>query len=334
MLNLKLKKLSEDELVSRIKKCLDACDADELKMMKFSGLLNDMIPDEHGLKLRLVTLAKNGYVPQLEKLKMSDQPTSKLEKLATQFSKSTGFSYEASYETFRLMAKAMQFKSERIAAVSETPTLRIVPPMGGNFSQKHFGEGTLQMNTPVLAQETTAKPMASDSNGKLKKRRIRNKLNLWAYLIWLIVVPVAASILYFEYGQWNAFIAFGMKAYRDLNLSNPWIAAIGVGITLSTLLPISVNWISKKNLISFYPMLLLGWEMVLFTMGQKGDVDYMGMQLATGLVLFVSFALLGATAYRLPKGAYEYTAYRALVPYYLSAVVWLGGQFIFYARLI
>jgi len=334
MLNLKLKKLSEEELVSRIKKCLDACDADELKMMKFSGLLNDMIPDEHGLKLRLVTLAKNGYVSQLEKLKSSDQAAIKVEKLASQFAKSTGFSYEVSYETLRLMAKAMQVKSEKLAPIGETPALRIVPPMGGNFSQKHFGEGTQQLNTPIQSQQSANRAIAPEVNGKLKKRRVRNKLNLWAYLIWLVGMPLAASVLYFEYGQWDAFIAFGMKTINDLNLSNPWIAAIGLGVTLATLLPISVNWISKKNLISFYPMLLLGWEMVLFTMGQNGDVNYMAMQLATGLVLFGSFALLGSTAYRLPKGAYEYTAYRALVPYYLSALVWLGGQFIFYARLI
>lgn len=334
MLNLKLKRLSEEELVSRIKKCLDACDAEELKMMKFSGLLNDMIPDEHGLKLRLVTLAKNGYVPQLEKLKTSDQPASKLEKLASQFSKSTGFTYEASYETFRLMASAMQFKAEKLKPVNDAPTLRIVPPTGGNFSQKHFGEGTNPTAAPLLAQNAAVKVNTTEENGKYKKRRVRNKLNLVAYLMWLVGVPIAAFVLYLEYGQLSAMTEFGMKTLNDLTLSNPWIAAIGIGVTLSTLLPISVNWISKKNLISFYPMLLLGWEMMLFTMGQKGDVNYMGMQLATGVVLFISFALLGATSYRLPRDAYEYTAYRAIWPYYLSAVVWLGGQFIYYARLI
>lgn len=317
MVSLKPRQMQDDEIVSHLKTVLDACDADELKTKKFVGLLNDHIPYRQGLKIRLELIAKNGYIDELKKMKKANDPARKIDKMALDFSKTYGFMHEETIATFNLLARALSVK---IVEQRET-TLRIVDAVQssqGNFSKKHLPE-----EKEVKVPKTL-----------VKKRFIRNRMNLWLYLLYLVALPVLFYVLLEHFGV-TEVVQNQVKGVVTFPIHlNQWFVGSLIATGFVVMLPYAVNWTFKFNLLGIYPLIMLLVQIVLFSLQPAMPQFYSVAQAALGGIQLLSFSILAFYAMRLPKGANEYTAQRALLPYYLSGAIWLMGQYVFYGKLI
>lgn len=318
MLSFKPRQLSEAELIEKIKIILDQCEVSDYKTKKFVGLLYDHIPYQTGLKIRLELIAKHGYLEQLIKLKKETNATQKLEKLTMQFSKAFGFVYEEAASTFQLLSQSLAIKT----AVSSEPTLKIVTSVQGNFSKKHF-------EAPKPAQTTQVGSKApNQTQASLNKGRIKNPMNLFLYLLLLVVIPAGYVLIQRQYGDFLGLRDFMQDYFGSTQITDTW--KVGIGIILGSLIlaPPLFKWAFKSNIISVYPLLMLVIQGVLYTIEPNFHDMFGVFQLALGGLTFVSFAVLGFYAYRLPKGTKTHVSYQALWPYYLTTLIWLGGQYL------
>lgn len=317
MVSIRPRQMQDEEIVSHLKTVLEACDADELKSKKFVGLLNDHIPYNQGLKIRLELIAKNGYIDELKKMKRANDPIKKIDKMAQDFSKTYGFRHEESIATFNLLARALSLK----AIAQRETTLRIVDAVQssqGNFSKKHLPE-----------EKEVKIPMTP-----IKKRFIRNKANLWLYLLYLVALPVAFYVLLEHFGITEEVLSQVKSVVTFPIHLNRWFIGALIVTFFMVMLPFAANWTFKFNLLGIYPMIMLLVQVVLFSIQPAMPQFYSVAQVVLGGILMLSFAILAFYAMRLPKGANEYTAQRALLPYYLSGAIWLMGQYVFYGKLI
>lgn len=317
MLSFKPRQLSEADLVEKLKIILNQCEVSDYKTKKFVGLLYDHIPYQTGLKIRLELIAKHGYLEQLIKLKRESNPTQKLEKLIKQFSITFGFVYEEAASTFQLLSQSLELEIKKV--VQSEPTLRIVSSVQGNFSKKHF-------------QPTETAPKASTEQAKAQpvqgKRSIKNPLNLFLYLLLLTVIPVGYTLIQRQYGDFLALGDFIRIYFGNTEIVDAW--KVSIAIILGTLIfaPPVFRWAFKSNVMTIYPLLMLVIQGVLYTIYPKFPDLFGVFQLALGGLTFVSFAVLGFYAYRLPKSNKTHLSYQALWPYYLTALIWLGGQYL------
>ncbi len=334
MLSLKPRQMSDDELVQKLKLVLNACDASELKTKKFVGLLNDYIAYNSGLKIRLELLGKAGYIEQLQKLKKETNQQGKIEKLALNFTREYGFIYEESLDTFNLLIRAMAFKSTNL----DTTTLKIVSSVQsgqGNFSKKHIAvEEVRPINEVASAQSKSQSQdtLKSETAGKpqiAKKRKfVRNKFNLGLYLILLTMIPIGFYTLQSKYGAFTKVIDV-MKQYFYWPVYNNANAISILVITLAVVgIPFIVNKLFKFNILGFYPLAMLLIQILLITVQPRVPELYLYLQSVIGIIVLASFSLLGFYSIRLPKGAKEYTASRAIMPYYLMTAIWFVSQYI------
>ena len=317
MISIKPKQMRDDEIVDHLKIILDSCDAEDLKSKKFVGLLNDHIPYNQGLKVRLELIAKNGYIDELKKMNRVSDPTDKLNKMATSFSRTYGFVHEESIATFNLLAKALSVKS----LSQNTASLKIVHAVqsgGGNFSKKHLPEEkVVKIETPVI-----------------KKRFIRNKVNLLLYILYIAAIPIGFYLL-LDHFKMIALVTEHLKGIMTFPLHlNSWFIGSLIATGMVVMLPFAANWTFKFNLMGFYPLIMLLAQVVLFSLQPAMPQFYSVMQASLGAVMLISFIIVAFYAMRLPKGANEYTAQRAILPYYLSAAIWFMGQYVFYGKLI
>ena len=355
MLSFKPRQLNEEGIVEKLKEVYALCDAEDFKTKKFVGLINDYIPYQSGLKIRLEWMGKQGYIEQLEKLKKEYNPSAKIEKMAIQFAKEYGFIAEESYKTFTMMARAMSMKT----AIPQNASLKIVTSVQGaqgNFSKKHIqtdetsrlnivqpGDGSATGAARVGAANTgTANSGAGGGSTKgqasnlpkIKRKFVRNKTNLWLYVFYLLMIPVGYYTLYDNFGSANRVFALVTDTIKLPIYSDPWFIGLVIATSVATLLPVLGKWAFKLNVVSLYPLLMLLAQVVLVSIEAKFPLFVMGFQLVIGLGMLASFAVLGAYAMRLPKGAKEYLAYQSITPYYLSAIIWFIGQYIVMARVI
>lgn len=335
MLSLKPRQLTEEDIVEKLKSIIELCDLEDYKTKKFVGLLHDYIPYQSGLKVRLELLGKHGVIEQLFKLKKETNQSIKIEKMATQFSKEYGFVYEECLKSIHLMAKAMALNPE----MPKTASLKIVTSVQtaqGNFSKKHIATDTPQTGPIVSTPDSTAAKSSLPPNGKTavkaKRKFVRNKFNLWAYLILIVAIPLGYYTLHYNLGQ--------VFTIRDVVVTNvtypvyldPWFTGTLIATAVMILLPVIANWAFKLNVVSLYPLLVLLAEVILASIEPKFPEFTIGFQMVMGIGLLLSFMVLGFYAMRLPKGAKEYVSYKALVPYYMSTVIWLLGQYIVFQR--
>lgn len=317
MISIKPKQMRDDEIVDHLKKILDSCDIEELKSKKFVGLLNDHIPYNQGLKIRLELIAKNGYVDELRKLSRASDHSDKLGKMASSFSRTYGFVYEESIATFNLLAQALSVKANS----QNVATLKIVHAVqsgGGNFSKKHLPEEKEVKVVPPI----------------IKKRFIRNKLNLFLYILYIVAIPIGFYLM-LDYFEMISVVTEHLKGVMTFPLHlNSWFIGSLIATGMVVMLPYAANWTFKFNLLGFYPLIMLLAQVVLFSLQPAMPQTYSVMQASLGAVMVISFLIIAFYAMRLPKGANEYTAQRAIFPYYLTAAIWLMGQYVFYGKLI
>lgn len=361
MISLKPKSMSESELIEQLKLVLTTCDAHDYKTKKFVGLLNDFIPYQTGLKIRLELLAKSGLIEQLSKIKKDAHSSSKIEKMAIQFSKEYGFIYEESYHTISLVAKALQINH----TVTSAPSLRIVSAVQGNFSKNHMknepanppqtsgmkvrskpsdkaqnGFGQSPSGLPPSGLPSSGLPLNGQYlNGQtpsgqpliMKKRFIRSRWNLTMYVLILLAIPLGYLGLQFQFGTLVETFQSFRTLVLPLSLENPWISGLLVGTIIAIALPYIFKWAFKKNVLSYYPTVIFISQLAI---GTIGGLETALVQMGLGVGLFASFGVLAAYAMRLPKGAKEFVAYKALMPYALSVVIWLVGQYVVFYRLV
>ncbi|OJV65950.1 MAG: hypothetical protein BGO41_08425 [Clostridiales bacterium 38-18] len=346
MLSFKPRQISENEIVEKIKAALDACDSSELKTKKFVGLLNDFIPYENGLKMRLELLAKAGYIDQIDKLKRDQGNDPKIEKMAQAFSKEYGFVLEESLNTIRLIMKAKAFSK---VTRQNTPALKIVSAVQtqGNFSKKHLQsepstnlnteqpEGKIQLNqsTP-LNLEVKPADKAVPGQRISRKKWVRNKRNLISYLFLLMAIPIGYYTLLSNHGAVVGTIAILDQFFSWPIAFEPNVISLLIISGVMTLAPFVVNKVKKLNILGFYPLVLLGIEVILTALSSKLPAYFTVVQFGIGVCLFLSFLILGFYAMHLPKGAKEYTAYRSLLPYYLMTGLWLGAQYLILSKVV
>lgn len=331
MLSLKPRQMSDDELVQKLKLVLNACDTSELKTKKFVGLLNDYIAYNSGLKIRLELLGKAGYIEQLQKLKKETNQQGKIEKLALNFTREYGFIYEESLDTFSLLTRAMAFKSTNL----ETTTLKIVSSVQsgqGNFSKKHIAAEEVRpinVNASVVSKSQTLKSETMGTTLPAKKRKfVRNKFNLGLYLLLLTMIPIGFYTLQSHFGAFTQVIDI-MKQYFYWPVYNNANTISILVITLAVVsIPFIVNKLFKFNLLGFYPLVMLLIQILLITVQPRVPELYLYLQSVIGIIVLASFSLLGFYSIRLPKGAKEYTASRAIMPYYLMTAIWFVSQYI------
>ena len=333
MISLKPKAMSETELIDQLKKVLDACDGADYGTKKFVGLLNDYIPYQTGLKTRLELLGKSGAIEQMTKIKKDAHASSKVEKIALQFSKEYGFIYEESYHTLSLVAKALQLNH----TITTAPSLRIVSSVQGNFSKNHIKPEVAQgQNSPSTPKSTLTVHSASSRTQSSspqpivgKKRFIRSKGYLTMYLLILFSIPLGYIGLQLQSGQLNETLSTFRDVMMPLSFDNPWVIGLISLTMIATVLPYVVKAAFKKNILSYYPTVIFLSQMLLATVG---GLEVALVQLGIGVLLFGSFAILGAYVMRLPRGAKEYVAYKALLPYSLSVAIWLVGQYVIFYK--
>ena len=337
MISLKPKAMSETELIDQLKKVLDVCDVADYGTKKFVGLLNDYIPYQTGLKTRLELLGKSGAIEQMTKIKKDAHASSKVEKIALQFSKEYGFIYEESYHTLSLVAKALQLNH----TVTTAPSLRIVSSVQGNFSKNHIKPDAAQEQKSQTSSSSTSKStltvhsapahaQASSPQQMLgKKRFIRSKGYLTMYLLILFSIPLGFLGLQIQSGQLNETISTFKDVMMPLSIENPWVIGLISLTFIATVLPYVIKAAFKKNILSYYPTVIFLSQMLLATVG---GLEIALVQLGIGVLLFGSFAILGAYVMRLPRGAKEYVAYKALLPYSLSVTIWLVGQYVIFYK--
>ena len=343
MLSLKPRQLTEEGIIEKLKTIIDLCDSDDYKTKKFVGLLHDYIPYHSGLKIRLELLGKQGYIDQLIKLKKENNQSLKIEKMASQFSKDYGFIYEECLKSISLMAKAMSLNPE----MPKTASLKIVSTVQtaqGNFSKKHIASESASpsIGTTGTTASTTAavgsspKVVSANANDSLsknyKKKFVRNKFNLWAYLLLIVAIPVGYYTLNYNYDQLRPIYELVLSSATLPIYLDPWFTGTMIATGTLILIPVIANWAFKLNVVSLYPFLALLAEVVLASISPKFPNFTIGFQLMMGIGMLLSFIVLAFYAMRLPKGAKEYLSYKALVPYYLSTTIWLLGQTIIYQR--
>ncbi len=346
MLSFKPRQISEDEIVKKIKAALDACDSSELKTKKFVGLLNDFIPYENGLKMRLELLAKAGYIDQIDKLKRDQVNDQKIEKMAQAFSKEYGFVIDESLKTIRLIMKAKAFNK---VTHQNAPALKIVSAVQvqGNFSKKHIqteAESNVNLNSSSVLDEGVSKlKQSSNQNSneaskqiqrKRPKKWVRNKRNLIAYLFLLVALPIGYYTLLVNNNALVETMAILDQFFSWPLTFEPNVIALIIISGVMTMAPFVANKLKKMNILGFYPLVLLGIEVILTALSTKLPAYFTVIQFGIGVCLFLSFLVLGFYAMRLPKGAKEYTAYRSILPYYLMTGLWLGAQYLAISKVV
>lgn len=322
MLSLRDLKQSESDVVKAVKTAIDACDAEDLKSKKFVGLLNDYIKDQYGLKNRLEIMGKIGMISMIGKTLKESNPTPKLEKMALQFSKTYGFTQEVTSNTFDILTMAISDKK----SVSPV-TLKIVEPVHvvqGGFSKKHFTQSSPPPSTAKIQTNGLATPK--------KRKWVRNTFNLWAYVLLILVIPLSYIGLNVYFDKLPILKdVFFTRFHPHFYVETPFV--IAAVITLTTIVtPYAINRFGKKNSLSYYPLLSLLFQVITFQLASTHLSFYMDLQMLFGLGTLVSFGILGFYAMRLPKGAFDYTAYRSIGPYYWVTSIWLLGQYIVYSR--
>ncbi|GAB6106386.1 hypothetical protein [Fusibacter bizertensis] len=333
MISLKPRQMTEEEIVKKLEIVLNSCDAAELKTKKFVGLLNDHIAYNNGLKVRLELLGKAGYIEQLQKMRKDTNNQAKVEKLAVNFAKEYGFIYEECLDTFQLLVRAMAFKPMRL----ETPALKIVSSVQtgqGNFSKKHLAEEEKAIsvkdtstNKGQLQSETKRQTETAFSSSQ-KRKFVRNKMNLALYVFLLFIIPSGYYTLQSNFGTLPV-VTETLKQYLYWPIqNNSNVISILVITLLVSLIPFIVNRLFKFNLLGIYPMLMLLFQIILVTVAPRVPELYIYLQAALGIILLISYVILGFYSMRLPKGAKEYTANRAIMPYYLMTAIWFVSQYI------
>ncbi|MDH8677725.1 hypothetical protein QE109_06180 [Fusibacter bizertensis] len=333
VLSLKPKQMTDDEIVQKLKQVLNECDAIELKTKKFVGLLNDFIPYNNGLKIRLELLGKGGYIERLQKLSIEANNQAKIEKLALGFTKEYGFIYDETLETFELLIRAMAFKATKL----NNSGLKIVSSVQnaqGNFSKKHLAN---EMPRSVVTSDLTLeKSQSHNINNKtpqptkqLRKRKfVRNKMNLGLYLMLLLAIPVGYYIVQSKFGNVKEIMAILNQYFTWPIYNNSNTITIFSIIAVVSIVPFIAKRFFKLNILGFYPLIMLLIQVVLITVQPRVPELYLYLQLILGVIVFISYAILGFYSMRLPKGAREYTASRAIIPYYLVTGIWFVSQYI------
>lgn len=317
MLSFKPRQLSEADLVEKLKIIINQCDVSDYKTKKFVGLLYDHIPYQTGLKIRLELIAKHGYLEQLTRLKRDVNPTTKLEKLMSQFSKTFGFMYEETVTTFQLLSRAFDLNVK--TEVQSEPTLRIVSSVQGNFSKKHF------QSTEAVPKPTTEQ---SKSQSVQKKGGVKTPFNLFLYLLLLSIIPVGYLLIQRQIGDWFALRDFMQIYFANVEIVDTW--KVSVAIILGTMItaPPVFRWALKSNVMTIYPLLMLVIQGVLYTISPRFPDLFNLFQLTLGGLIWISFAVLGSYAYRLPKSNKTHLSYQTFWPYYLTTIIWLGSQYL------
>lgn len=338
MLSFKPRQMTEVELIKQLSMVLEQCESEDFKSKRFVGLLNDYIPYQNGLKVRLELLGRSGTIDQMRQLKKESNHYAKLEKLAVQFSKEYGFVYEEILASILIVAKALALNT----TPTQTATLKIVSSVQGNFSKKHIAPitetGTVKKESagqiqPIKLQQGNTTPVngSNGSNGssekKYKKKFIRSKSNLFLYLALLFVIPLA----YYGLNESQGIVQTLTDLFsREISLpvySDPWVVGTLLGTGAWIVLVTTMKWGFKKNIVYLLPMAVALLQAILITFGSQFPDLYIGGQVMIGVSMWLSFAVMGSYSMRLPKGAKEFLSYKAIVPYYLSVLIWLVGQY-------
>jgi hypothetical protein len=330
MLGLREIKQTEADVIKAVKTAIETCDAEELKSKKFVGLLNDFIKDQSGLKIRLELLGKSGMIPLIDKTLKEANPTLKIEKMAQQFSKNYGFTQDVTAKTFEILTLALSNKK-----TSAPVTLKIVEPVQvaqGGFSKKHFNQPIVEKSVVNANRQATIKVQQPNEGSGKRKKWVRNTFNLWSYILLLVTIP-------FGYIGLNAYYdklldletVFVTRFHPHFYVETSFVVAASLMI-FAIFSPYLINWTTKKNTLSFYPLAALFFQVITFQLASTDLSYYMDLQMLFGIGTLISFAVLGFYAMRLPKGAYDYTAYRSIGPYYLITCIWMVGQYIVYSK--
>ncbi|GAU77963.1 hypothetical protein [Fusibacter sp. 3D3] len=330
MLNFKSKTLSEQDLMVQLKIVIESCDKSDFKTKKFVGLLYDYIPYNNGLKTRLELIGKTGYIEEVMKLgKEADSNTKKLERFSVQIASEYGFRPEVMIKTFKLLAKTLNIpvKLEQ-SEISNEGSQIISNAVKGNFSKNHRKEAVeneVKGLSAVAAKSTlpskseNTRPTYAPQN---KKRWIRNKGNLVKILFYL--VAVVGGELYLNNYFGNAPVA--LRAFESVVVM--WWPIL---IVASVLISLIVNFAYKKfkvNLANFFPIIMLIFQLVGIAFKVEIPVLYENIQATILLVLVGSFILTTGYAIRLPKGATDFIAHKAIYSYYATGILFFLGQYL------
>lgn len=310
MFSFKSKQMTDEERIKRLKWVMSQCENEDYKTKKFKGLLYDTIPNDTGLKTRLEIMGTGGYMEQLIKLGNRDTDYgSKVEKLAMEFSKTYGFVPEESFRTFSLCSKALGIKHNH--EVNINPEIgQAIQKVQGNFSKKHF--------TQTTSQEEPRKPIEPKLN--YKKKLVRSKANLIKVILFLIGMVAGAFFIGYTFDiNWLnysfMYVEDGLSFYK-----NPWI----VGMLITTIVLWLVPYISykkfNKNLVALYPLMMLLVQFGASSLFVGLPLLYEKIQVILWLAMLGSFILLASFSVRLPRGAKDFISYKAITPYYLSAI--------------
>jgi len=354
MLSFKPRQMTETDIIQQLKIVIDACENEDFKSKRFTGLLNDYIPYQNGLKIRLELLGRSGSIEQMRNFKKESNQYSKIEKLAAQFSKEYGFVYEEILSTVLLVAKALALNTTS----PQNATLKIVSSVQsaqGNFSKKHLTDGSTQtqqmQQTPKLVidgskgskdsqankeSQVTKESQISKSSKEFKQRKkfIRCKSNLVLYLSLLILIPVGFLILNGQAEQLENIRSTWTTYVTTPFYSDSWFIGTLLGTSAWIVLITAAKWGFKKDIIGLLPLGIALAQAIFATLQPRFPDLYIGSQLIMGVGMWLSFAVVGFYAMRLPKGAKEFLSYKAIIPYYLSVSIWLIGQYLVLQKMI
>ncbi|MBF4694111.1 hypothetical protein [Fusibacter ferrireducens] len=331
MLNFKSKTLSEQELMTQLKKVIENCDREDFKTKKFVGLLYDYIPYNNGLKTRLELIGKTGYIDEVMKLgKDADSNTKKLERFSVQIASEYGFRPEIMIKTFTLLAKTLNLpvNSEQ-SEIARDGSQIITNTIRGNFSKNHRKEAVMQevvrmnpVDSPTVVENKKVRSSGQTRAVNPKRRWLRNKGNLFKILFFLFALT--AGELYLNYYFENIPVAF--QALESVVVSW-WPMLIVASVLISLVAQLSYRKL-KVNLCNFFPIIMLILQLVGIVFKVEAPALYESAQLAILMTLAGSFILTTGYAVRLPKGATDFISHKAIYSYYATGILYFLGQYL------
>lgn len=319
MISFRPKALPEAVLIQRMKEVLALCETDDFKTKKFKGLLHDHIPNETGLKVRLEILGQSGELEKLLKLKgKSQDKSSKIEKMAQQFSKVYGFSESLSYSTLILVAKALDLQVQEIPVnESSNPVVDSLKPVG-NFSKKHFDEKPVNVGNLRIKTASPSKTI----HPQIKKNNVLNMIKIAGFIA--IMLGVYYRMLVY-FGHDEAVISL-IKTLPSLGVNSPWIWSFGITVILMCIMPTILYKFKKINVPSLYPVAMLLIQLIASALYIGVPEYYELLQMSICLALILSFGVVSMPSVKLPRGRTDVLAYKAILPYYLTGITFFLAQ--------
>lgn len=343
---LKLRRNSDEEtIINGIKKAIESCDAEELKSKKFIGLLYDYIPYEAGLKARLELMGRSGTLHKV--IMLNEKSDKKLIKLMIQFSSTYGFSDAVTKETFSYVLEAL---GRPKIANYETQALEPITRQG-SFSNKWIN-GTPQ-NTQTTEKQIEKRTSETPSRIKMieknqdvahkqlrakienevkmtpkrKKRWVRNPQNLVTILVFALLMLAGSWYMIDTFDLFNGLRTILPSYTSDLLTHRTWLIYGGVGLLALVSLPKLIHKISGYNVLPILPFIVLGLQVAAMMVMARQPELYEMLQIVLMVIILLGgvFSMIGSI--RLPKGAKDFSSYKAISTYYMTGIVYFIGQY-------